>query len=94
MQARLLLRERQAIGENRFADIVIWQLPRGVRGSPHAYKYRLAFVVDEVGVLRFDNVAGKGNHKHVDGTEMPYVFVNPRQLVSDFWDEIERWRPV
>lgn len=94
MQARLLLRERQPIGENRFADIAIWQVPRGVRGSAHAYKYRLAFVVDEVCVPRFDNEAGKGDHKHIHDTEVPYVFVSPKQLVTDFWNEVGRWRPV
>ena len=94
MQARLLLRERLAIGENRFADLVIWQLPRGLRASPHDYKYRLAFVVDEVCVLRFDNEAGKGDHKHIGDTEVAYDFVSPRQLVSDFWDEVGRWRPA
>ena len=33
---------------------------------------------------------GKGDHKNIDGTEVPYVFINPRQLVSEFWDEVER----
>jgi hypothetical protein len=94
MQARLLLHERQAIGENRSADIVIWQVPRGVRGSAHDYKYRLAFVVDEICVPRFDNEARKGDHKHIGETEVPVVFVDLRQLASDFWDEVGRWRPV
>ncbi len=94
MQAKLLLRERQIIGDDRFAEIVIWQLPGGVRGSAHNLKYRLAFVVDDVCVVRFDNEAGKGDHKHIGDAEWPYVFVNPRQLLSDFWDEVKRWRPA
>jgi hypothetical protein len=53
--ARLLLRERRIIAEERFAEIVIWQVPRPLRGSRHRFKYRLAFVVNEVCVLRFDN---------------------------------------
>lgn len=63
--ARLLLRERRIIAEDRFAEIVIWELPRPVAGSRHRLKYRLAFVVDEICVLRFDNETGKGDHKHV-----------------------------
>jgi hypothetical protein len=59
MQARLLLRERLILGEDRFAEMVIWQMPRPVPGSAHGFKYRLAFVVDEICVLRFDNEAGK-----------------------------------
>jgi uncharacterized protein DUF6516 len=89
--ARLLLRERRIIAEDRFVEIVIWRLPRSVAGSRHAFKYRLAFVVDEVCVLRFDNETGKGDHKHVGAVEMPYVFRSLAQLVTDFWDEVEQW---
>jgi Family of unknown function (DUF6516) len=73
---------------------VIWQVPGGVRGRAHDYKYRLAFVVDGICVVRFDNEVGKGDHKHIGEAELPYVFVSPRKLVNDFWDEIERWRPA
>ena len=68
---RLLLRERRIIAEDRFAEVVIWELPRPVAGSRHRFKYRLAFVVDEVCVLRFDNETGKGDHKHVGEVEVP-----------------------
>lgn len=68
--ARLLLRERRVVAENRFAEIVIWELPRPVSASRHRFKYRLAFVVDEICVLRFDNETGKGDHKHVGDAEV------------------------
>jgi hypothetical protein len=93
MRARLLLRERHVLGEDRFADIVIWQLPAPTPGRQHGFKYRLAYIVGEVCVLRFDNEAGKGDHKHVGADEVPYRFVSLAQLVDDFWIEIERWRP-
>jgi hypothetical protein len=92
MRARLLLRERLILREDRFADIVIWQVPVPVRGSPHRYKYRLALVIDGVCVLRFDNEAGKGDHHHLGEQEVPYRFVNPEQLVDDFWEAVRRWR--
>ena len=69
MNAELLLRERYLLGEDRFAEIVIWQVPNPVPGSAHGYKYRLAFVVRDVCVLRFDNEAGKGDHMHIGGRE-------------------------
>src|SRR5271166_1381278 len=59
MRAQQLLRERRILGEGQFADIVIWRLPGPVPGSGHEFKYRLAFVVDEVCVLRFDNETGR-----------------------------------
>lgn len=89
---RLLLRERHVLSENSFAELVIWRLPRPLAGSLHQFKYRLAFVVDEICVLRFDNEAGKGDHKHVEDAEMPYVFVSLTELLADFWNDIARWR--
>jgi hypothetical protein len=91
MRARLLLRERLILGRDRFADMVIWQAPTPVHGSLHRYKYRLAFVVDEVCVLRFDNEAGKGDHHHVGEQEVPYRFVNLPHLVDDFWAAVGQW---
>ena len=43
-------------------------------------------------VLRYDNEAGKGDHKHLGETEVPYNFTTLEQLVADFWDEVSQWR--
>jgi Family of unknown function (DUF6516) len=40
-----------------------------VPDSGHKFKYRLAFVVDQCGVVRFDNETGKGDHKHIGDKE-------------------------
>jgi hypothetical protein len=87
-----MLRERYVLSEDTFAEIVIWQLTRPVRGSPHRYKYRLALVVAGTCVLRYDNEAGKGDHRHVDGRETPYVFGGYEKLLSDFWADVQSWR--
>ncbi len=92
MKAKELIRRRVAIAENCFADIVVWHVPEPVLGSTHAFKYRLAFVVDCQCVLRYDNESGKGDHRHIDGKEYPYIFSSPRQLTADFFDEIARWQ--
>ena len=42
-------------------------------------------------MLRFDNEAGKGDHKRVGVDEVPYVFTSLGQLVIDFWNEIDAW---
>lgn len=86
-------RERRVLGEGRFADIVIWRVPSPVRGSKHAFKYRLAHVVDGVCVLRFDNETDNADHRHVGELEIPYAFVSPGRLIDDFWKDIESWRP-
>ncbi len=91
MKARELLRQRLVYSESSFAELVLWHVPEPVPGSSHRYKYRLAYVVDGQCVLRFDNEAGKGDHKHVAGTEAMYAFSTPEGLVSDFQREIARW---
>ncbi len=93
MRMRLLLRERRVVSERQFAEVVIWHLPESVPGSSHDFKYRLAFVVDDICVIRFDNEAGKGDHKHVGEKQVPYTFFSLSQLIADFWTEIEAWRP-
>ncbi len=54
-------------------------------------KYRLAFVVKGICVLRYDNEAGKGDHKHIGGKECPYTFTDPDQLWADFLEDVTRW---
>jgi hypothetical protein len=48
--------------------------------------------VDGRCVLRYDNEAGKGDHKHVGEDEIPYVFTTPEALLDDFWNEVDNWR--
>ena len=92
MVARLLLRERLILGEDRFVEIVVWQVPAPVRGRAHSYKYRFAIVVDESCVLRFDNEAGKGDHFRLGDRDQPHQFVSLDRLVADFWAAVGRWR--
>lgn len=92
MKAQLLIKERLSQAENSFVELVLWRLPVSVANSDHTFKYRLAFVVDGVCVLRYDNEAGKGDHKHVGSVQTAYVFESPRQLLDDFWHDVELWR--
>lgn len=64
----------------------------GGAGSAHEYKYR--FYAGRAGrtLVRYDNEAGKGDHKHVgaDETEVPFRFVSMQQVVADFLADIAR----
>ena len=92
MKAKSLLKERRILSDTSFLDLVVWHVPQPVTGSSHHFKYRLAFVVDDVCVIRYDNEAGKGNHKHLAEVEVPYPFPGLRQLVDDFLNDVENWR--
>lgn len=91
VKAVQLVRTRIAFTETAFAEIVLWQVPKPVVGSLHELKYRLAYIVAGVCVLRYDNEAGKGDHRHFDGDESAYRFTTPEQLLADFQNDIARW---
>jgi hypothetical protein len=92
MRAALLFDERHVLDIGMFVEIVVWRVPRPLRGSPHHFKYRLAFIVDGICVLRYDNEAGKGDHRHIGKTEKRYHFTTPEVLLTDFWSDVDKWR--
>jgi len=75
--------------ESAFVELVVWRVPVPVRSSKHEFRYRLALVVDGECVLRYDNEAGKGDHRHVRDKEQEYGFKNAEQLLADFWSDVE-----
>jgi hypothetical protein len=76
---------------NRFAELVLWRLAQPLTGYRHPFKYRLAYVVNEICVLRYDNEDGKGDHRHWGEKESDYDFSTPAKLMADFQHDIERW---
>jgi len=90
MKATELLRRRIPYTEAAFAELVLWRLPAPLPGSAHPYKYRLAYVVRGVCVLRYDNESGKGDHRHFRDKESLYAFDDVDKLLADFQRDIER----
>jgi Family of unknown function (DUF6516) len=90
MKAALMVRERMPFGDDSFAELVLWQLPQALPGSPHPYKYRLAYVFRGECVLRYDNEAGKGDHRHRLARQSAYRFETPDKLIDDFLREVKR----
>lgn len=64
---------------------------RAAARQPSSLQYRLAFVVDGVCVMRYDNEAGKGDHKHIRDQEHPYVFETIKKLLQDFEADMKGW---
>jgi len=92
MKAVELVRTRITYSATAFAELILWRLPKPLAGSTHGYKYRLAYVVNSVCVLRYDNEVGKGDHRHFGGKESLYKFTTPEQLIADFQRDIARWK--
>jgi hypothetical protein len=90
VKATQLVRHRITYSDDVFAEIIVWQVPHPLPGSDHLYKYRLAYVVNGTCVLRFDNEAGKGDHRHLKGREYPYIFHSLEDLLADFRKQVRR----
>jgi Family of unknown function (DUF6516) len=89
MPAQLLIDDRIDLAANMFVELVVWQVPKPVRGSRHSFKYRLALIIDGKSVLRYDNEAGKGDHRHIGRQERAYRFTDLDALQEDFWRDVE-----
>lgn len=83
MRARQLFRYKERQGDLT-VDMVIWELPGKTRERPHGLKYRLYCGRDDDCIVRYDNEAGKGDHRHYRDREGPYVFTSVEQLLGHF----------
>lgn len=91
MPAELLIAERFALDDMSFVEMVVWQLEESVSACGHALKSRLAYVIDGRCVVRYDNEAGKGDHRHIGGRETQYTFRSLDALQVDFWSDVSAW---
>lgn len=92
MMAELLLHERHQLKIAAFVELKIWKVPEPVKGSNHQFKYSLAYVVKGQCVLRYDNEAGKGDHKHIGNEERGYSLTTAEQLLEGFRVDVDEWR--
>lgn len=90
MDAELVVDRLEPLSDNAFQQLVVWRVPRPLRGSTHSYKYRLALVVDRVCVLRYDNETGKGDHKHIGDAQQAIAFIDLPTLAA-FDADVDRW---
>jgi hypothetical protein len=94
-KAILIVGEREELSPDSLVELIIWQLPAPVPGCTHPYKYRLAYVLANECVLRYDNERGKGDHRHFANAETPYEFSSLDRLLADFRIDLkilQRWR--
>lgn len=91
VKATLIRKMRSFVRDGVFVEVVIWQVPVSVRGSRHDFKYSLALVSNGDCVLRYDNEAGKGDHRHMGATETAYPFTGVDGLIADFLADVKGW---
>jgi hypothetical protein len=92
MWNRRIARSKEVLADGSILEMVLWRLPQPVAGSRHLYKYRLYYGRGGVRIVGYDNERPKGDHRHLDGKESPYLFTSVDQLVSDFLAEVRARR--
>ncbi|MEW6688336.1 MAG: DUF6516 family protein [Pseudomonadota bacterium] len=94
MRARQLFRYRAKQG-GVTVEMVVWALPQRSADRPHGLKYRLFCGRGRLCLVRYDNEAGKGDHRHVGDQEETYHFESLEKLLDDFRIDCARlagWR--
>lgn len=92
MKARLIIRDRRLFDDGALIDMVIWLVPEPVPPTDHGLKYRLYYGRDGRRIVGYDNERGKGDHRHLEDREEPYVFVSLERLLDDFEADVVRLR--
>ena len=90
-RATLILREKVIDERGDTMELAIWKVPTG-KEVPAGVRYRLAFIrrgEPEPAVL-YDNHHPKGHHRHIEGVEESYAFVDVDGLLRDFAEDVRR----
>ena len=90
-RARLVRREKVIDEEGNVTEFAIWEVPGQHRGAGRV-RYRLAFVRrgEPAPAVLYDNHDPKGHHRHLEGIEEPYEFVDVDRLLADFAADVAR----
>lgn len=94
-RATAILREKVIDEEGNIVELAIWRVPM-TSGAPAGVRYRLAFIrsSETTPAVLYDNHAPKGPHRHVEGAEEPYVFVDVDRLLADFMRDVQHIKRV
>ncbi len=92
MKARLAFHDKQVLADGSIVEMKIWELQVPEPGSKHRLKYSLFYGWPGRRLVGYDNEGGKGDHRHVQGTEEAYAFSTPEQLIEDFMADVRRSR--
>lgn len=90
MKAVLIKHDRFNDSFGNLIEMKLWSVPV-TEHTPFAVKYSLVYIVNGERVIGYDNERGKGDHKHIEGAQVPYVFVDVDVLVEDFANDVEEF---
>ena len=91
-KANLLVHRKRFYDDGAISEIKLWFLPTPVLGSKHSFKCSLFYGYPGRRAVSYDNEREKGDHKHRDNVEIPYVFESLDKLLADFTADVESLR--
>jgi hypothetical protein len=86
-----VLREKKTDEQGNLREMVIWQVEPNTR-QPEGIRYRLALILagQKTPAVLYDNHHPKGHHRHIEGVEESYQFVDADRLIADFMADVVR----
>jgi hypothetical protein len=92
MKAVLAFHDKQVLPDGAIVEMKIWQVTAPVLGSAHRIKYSLFYGLDGKRLVGYDNERGKGDHRHIEGSQQPYAFTTVERLIADFLADVRGLR--
>jgi hypothetical protein len=88
-----LIRHVKGVDElGNLIEVKMWDIAAPTADRPWSYKYSLVYIVDGVRVIGYNNAEGRGDHRHYRDKERPYFFESLSQLITDFYEDIEKFK--
>jgi hypothetical protein len=92
MKAQCIFYDRKDYRDGAIAELTIWRVPEPVVGSVHGLKYSLFYGYPGRRWVAYDNERGKGDRRHIERQEEPYIFTTVEALISDFSSDVQKFR--
>jgi hypothetical protein len=90
-RAMIVLREKRIDVAGNIVELVVWRVPATLDDTS-GVRYRLAFVrrAAAAPAVLYDNHSPKGHHRHIEGVEETYQFVDLDRLRMDIGRALEK----
>ena len=90
MKAFKILHTKEIKGDE-IVEIKIWQVQES-EDKPHGVKYSIVYIKGDKRLVGYDNSEGKGDHRHYEEREEPYVFHDIWHVIRDFKRDVRKIR--
>ena len=92
MKAEVIVADKVVFDDGAIQEMVVWRVPTPIPPTSHGFKYRLFYGFPGQRLVGYDNERGKGDHRHIEGREESYVFLNWEALIDDFLADVAQMR--